>query len=177
MWSWSSLNNMTLQSHFPFDSAARASRLYKRGGREPRGHALRTDRSEEATPDRTHSSQRFNCESNMLYLHVLINIVCIYTKLIKPFEQMETMKSARKDDAGEVGRYELNHSKFSVFTLKDVGWLIVSFLWLSCALSDLSEQIKAATKDNHVRAENTQLMLSYQKGQITLVQYKVKCAQ
>ncbi|KAM9391829.1 HMG domain-containing protein 4a isoform 2-T2 [Pholidichthys leucotaenia] len=38
--------------------------------------------------------------------------------------------------------------------------------------SDLSEQIKAATKDNHVRAENTQLMLSYQKGQITLVQYK-----
>ncbi|KAM6904419.1 heme oxygenase 1a [Xenentodon cancila] len=39
--------------------------------------------------------------------------------------------------------------------------------------SDLSEQIKAATKDNHVRAENTQLMLSYQKGQITLTQYKV----
>uniref|UniRef100_A0A3Q0T8R9 Heme oxygenase n=1 Tax=Amphilophus citrinellus TaxID=61819 RepID=A0A3Q0T8R9_AMPCI len=40
-------------------------------------------------------------------------------------------------------------------------------------IHDLSEQIKAATKDNHVRAENTQLMLSYQKGQITLVQYKV----
>ncbi|XP_015245874.1 PREDICTED: heme oxygenase 1 [Cyprinodon variegatus] len=39
--------------------------------------------------------------------------------------------------------------------------------------SDLSEQIKAATKENHVRAENTQLMLSYQKGQITLPQYKV----
>ncbi|XP_059204955.1 heme oxygenase 1a [Centropristis striata] len=39
--------------------------------------------------------------------------------------------------------------------------------------SDLSEQIKAATKDNHVRAENTELMLSYQKGQITLPQYKV----
>ncbi|KAM7386358.1 hypothetical protein PAMA_009129 [Pampus argenteus] len=39
--------------------------------------------------------------------------------------------------------------------------------------SDLSEQIKAATKDAHVRAENTQLMLSYQKGQITLPQYKV----
>ncbi|XP_020514571.1 heme oxygenase 1a [Labrus bergylta] len=39
--------------------------------------------------------------------------------------------------------------------------------------SDLSERIKAATKDNHVRAENTQLMLSYQKGQITLPQYKV----
>ncbi|XP_022623189.1 heme oxygenase-like [Seriola dumerili] len=55
---------------------------------------------------------------------------------------MENMKSARKNDTGEVG-------------------------------SDLSEQIKAATKDNHVRAENTQLMLSYQKGQITLPQYKV----
>lgn len=39
--------------------------------------------------------------------------------------------------------------------------------------SDLSEQIKAATKRNHVRAENTQLMLSYQQGQITLPQYKV----
>ncbi|XP_005738075.1 heme oxygenase 1a [Pundamilia nyererei] len=55
---------------------------------------------------------------------------------------MDTMKSARKNETGEVG-------------------------------SDLSEQIKAATKDNHVRAENTQLMLSYQKGEITLVQYKV----
>lgn len=55
---------------------------------------------------------------------------------------METMKSARKNETGDVG-------------------------------SDLSEQIKAATKVNHVRAENTQLMLSYQKGQITLPQYKV----
>ncbi|XP_005813569.2 heme oxygenase 1 [Xiphophorus maculatus] len=41
------------------------------------------------------------------------------------------------------------------------------------ASSDLSDQIKAATKENHFRAENTQLMLSYQKGQITLQQYKV----
>ncbi|XP_029294060.1 heme oxygenase 1a [Cottoperca gobio] len=55
---------------------------------------------------------------------------------------METMKSARTNDAGDVGR-------------------------------DLSEQIKAATKDIHVRAENTQLMLSYQKGQISLPQYKL----
>nr|XP_020478792.1 heme oxygenase-like [Monopterus albus] len=55
---------------------------------------------------------------------------------------MENMKSARKNDTGEVG-------------------------------SDLSEQIKAATKNNHVRAENTQLMLSYQKGQITMTEYKV----
>lgn len=45
---------------------------------------------------------------------------------------------------------------------------------MSCfLLSDLSEQIKAATKDSHVRAENTQLMLNYQKGQITQTQYKV----
>ncbi|KAK5856763.1 hypothetical protein PBY51_008335 [Eleginops maclovinus] len=55
---------------------------------------------------------------------------------------METMKSARKNDAGDVG-------------------------------SDLSEQIKAATKDSHIRAENTTLMLSYQRGQITLPQYKL----
>lgn len=39
--------------------------------------------------------------------------------------------------------------------------------------SDLSEQIKAATQEKHVRAENTQLMLSFQKGQITQTQYKV----
>lgn len=55
--------------------------------------------------------------------------------------------------------------------------MIAPFLCFPSGLSDLSEQIKAATKDNHVRAENTQLMLSYQKGEITLVQYKVKCAQ
>lgn len=56
---------------------------------------------------------------------------------------------------------------------KSLLWLIVSFLCCPFALSDLSEQIKAATKDTHVRAENTQLMLNYQKGQITLPQYKV----
>ncbi|XP_034045729.1 heme oxygenase 1a isoform X1 [Thalassophryne amazonica] len=39
--------------------------------------------------------------------------------------------------------------------------------------SDLSEQIKAATQDSHIKAENTQLMLNYQKGQIKLSQYKV----
>lgn len=38
---------------------------------------------------------------------------------------------------------------------------------------DLSEQIKVVTKDSHVRAENTELMLSYQKGQVTLAQYKL----
>ncbi|XP_037112555.1 heme oxygenase 1a [Syngnathus acus] len=39
--------------------------------------------------------------------------------------------------------------------------------------SDLSEQIKEATKENHVRAENTELMLSYQRGQVKLPQYKL----
>ncbi|KAA0706041.1 Heme oxygenase [Triplophysa tibetana] len=39
--------------------------------------------------------------------------------------------------------------------------------------SDLSEQIKAATKDSHIRAENTQLMLNFQRGQITETQYKL----
>lgn len=38
---------------------------------------------------------------------------------------------------------------------------------------DLSEQIKKVTKDVHVRAENTELMLSFQRGQVTLQQYKV----
>uniref|UniRef100_A0A668APY1 Heme oxygenase n=1 Tax=Myripristis murdjan TaxID=586833 RepID=A0A668APY1_9TELE len=38
---------------------------------------------------------------------------------------------------------------------------------------DLSEQIKMVTKESHVRAENTELMLSYQRGQVTLAQYKL----
>lgn len=39
--------------------------------------------------------------------------------------------------------------------------------------SDLSEQIKTATRESHVRAENTELMLSFQRGQVTLPQYKL----
>ncbi|XP_075946285.1 heme oxygenase [Anarhichas minor] len=38
---------------------------------------------------------------------------------------------------------------------------------------DLSEQIKKVTKDSHVRAENTELMLSFQRGQVTLPQFKL----
>ncbi|XP_062853872.1 heme oxygenase-like [Trichomycterus rosablanca] len=38
---------------------------------------------------------------------------------------------------------------------------------------DLSEQIKLATKESHVRAENTELMLAYQKGNVSLPQYKL----
>ncbi|KAM7419076.1 hypothetical protein PAMA_016271 [Pampus argenteus] len=38
---------------------------------------------------------------------------------------------------------------------------------------DLSEQIKKVTKESHVRAENTEMMLSFQKGQVTLPQYKL----
>ncbi|XP_047433393.1 heme oxygenase-like [Mugil cephalus] len=38
---------------------------------------------------------------------------------------------------------------------------------------DLSEQIKKVTKDSHVRAENTEMMLSFQRGQVTLPQYKL----
>lgn len=39
--------------------------------------------------------------------------------------------------------------------------------------SELSEQIKAVTKDIHVRAENTELMLSYQRGRVSLQQYQL----
>ncbi|XP_060774846.1 heme oxygenase-like isoform X1 [Neoarius graeffei] len=38
---------------------------------------------------------------------------------------------------------------------------------------DLSEQIKAATKESHVRAENTELMLAFQRANIGLQQYKL----
>ncbi|KAA0713488.1 Heme oxygenase [Triplophysa tibetana] len=39
--------------------------------------------------------------------------------------------------------------------------------------SDLSEQIKVVTKDSHTRAENTELMLSYQRGHVSLTQYQM----
>lgn len=42
-----------------------------------------------------------------------------------------------------------------------------------CCSRDLSEQIKKVTKEVHVQAESTELMLSFQKGQVTLQQYKV----
>lgn len=38
---------------------------------------------------------------------------------------------------------------------------------------DLSEQIKKVTKESHVRAESTELMLSFQRGQVTLPQFKL----
>ncbi|XP_057700132.1 heme oxygenase-like [Corythoichthys intestinalis] len=38
---------------------------------------------------------------------------------------------------------------------------------------DLSEQIKQVTMESHMRAENTELMLSFQKGQVTMQQYKL----
>ncbi|MEQ2279557.1 hypothetical protein AMECASPLE_010741 [Ameca splendens] len=107
---------MTQRSHFPFDSAATTSGWYKRGGRGVRGYSGAIAKKRQLLlRERTEDCRLLN---------------------------METLKSARKDDSGEAGR-------------------------------DLSEQIKAATKENHIRAENTELMLSYQKGQITLPQYKV----
>lgn len=51
--------------------------------------------------------------------------------------------------------------------------MAVRSIILSLFYRDLSEQIKAVTKESHVRAENTELMLSYQRGQVTLAQYKV----
>lgn len=44
---------------------------------------------------------------------------------------------------------------------------------ICCCSRDLSEQIKKVTVDVHVRAENTELMLSFQRGQVSLQQYKV----
>lgn len=47
----------------------------------------------------------------------------------------------------------------------------ITILFSSCR--DLSEQIKKVTKESHVRAENTELMLSFQRGKVTMQQYKV----
>ncbi|XP_061535921.1 heme oxygenase-like [Phycodurus eques] len=41
------------------------------------------------------------------------------------------------------------------------------------AEKDLSEQMKKVTMESHMRAENTELMLSFQKGQVTTLQYKL----
>ncbi|XP_061684899.1 heme oxygenase-like [Syngnathoides biaculeatus] len=41
------------------------------------------------------------------------------------------------------------------------------------AEQDLSEQIKKVTMESHMRAENTELMLSFQKGQVTKPQFKL----
>lgn len=49
-----------------------------------------------------------------------------------------------------------------------------SFSFYFYFFRDLSEQIKKVTKESHVRAENTELMLSFQRGQVTLPQYKVR---
>ncbi|XP_054636330.1 heme oxygenase-like [Dunckerocampus dactyliophorus] len=38
---------------------------------------------------------------------------------------------------------------------------------------DLSEQIKKVTMESHMRAEKTELMLSFQRGQVTMPQYKL----
>lgn len=47
------------------------------------------------------------------------------------------------------------------------------WLWFISSCRDLSEQIKKVTKESHVRAENTELMMSFQRGQVSLTQYKV----
>lgn len=47
----------------------------------------------------------------------------------------------------------------------------ITILFSSCR--DLSEQIKKVTKESHVRAETTELMLSFQRGKVTMQQYKV----
>ncbi|XP_060942897.1 heme oxygenase-like [Limanda limanda] len=39
--------------------------------------------------------------------------------------------------------------------------------------SDLSEQIKEVTRESHVRAESTEMMLSFQRGQVSPAQYKL----
>lgn len=73
-------------------SPLRPSRLYKRGRRRLRGHRGREHRQ------RTSVKEDFS-------LSQLIRTFSISSKLP---EQMETMKSARKNDTGEVGRYDVS---------------------------------------------------------------------
>lgn len=49
----------------------------------------------------------------------------------------------------------------------------ISCLSLFSFCRDLSEQIKKVTKESHVRAESTELMLSFQRGQVTRPQFKL----
>lgn len=58
-----------------------------------------------------------------------------------------------------------------MYPIKDV--FLIRLPGICCCCRDLSEQIKQVTKDVHAQAENTELMLSFQRGQVTLQQYKV----
>lgn len=95
----------------------------------------------------------------IIYLYSYI--LCTYTKPMKPFEQMDTMKSARKNETGEVGRYgsslywlfsEQNHWRFAAFALKDilghVEWLFpfcVSLLPSAIYQSRLKQPLRTTT--------------------------------
>ncbi|XP_014909079.1 heme oxygenase isoform X2 [Poecilia latipinna] len=68
---------------------------------------------------------------------------------------------------------ELNHSWFDIFRSTMETEKRTQKSAEQTVTRDLSEQIKEVTKESHVRAENTELMLSFQRGQVTLPQYKL----
>uniref|UniRef100_A0A3B3SFK8 heme oxygenase (biliverdin-producing) n=1 Tax=Paramormyrops kingsleyae TaxID=1676925 RepID=A0A3B3SFK8_9TELE len=86
---------------------------------------------------------------------------------VEVFDDLLKMQTAAEPEAGVRRRHGVQNNNTALEMdknhLEDV----------QISGSDLSEQIKAVTKDSHVRAENTELMLSFQRGQITLPQYKV----
>ncbi|XP_064170309.1 heme oxygenase 1a [Anguilla rostrata] len=86
---------------------------------------------------------------------------------IQVFDDLQKMLTVTEADANWQRRQAQHSSKDGVETVKN---RLTEKVQISS--SDLSEQIKAVTKDSHVRAENTELMLSYQRGHITLPQYK-----
>uniref|UniRef100_A0A3B3SG37 heme oxygenase (biliverdin-producing) n=1 Tax=Paramormyrops kingsleyae TaxID=1676925 RepID=A0A3B3SG37_9TELE len=86
---------------------------------------------------------------------------------VEVFDDLLKMQTAAEPEAGVRRRHGVQNNNTALEMdknhLEDV----------QISGSDLSEQIKAVTKDSHVRAENTELMLSFQRGQITLPQYKL----
>ncbi|XP_048869953.1 heme oxygenase 1a [Brienomyrus brachyistius] len=87
---------------------------------------------------------------------------------IEVFDDLLKMQIAAEPEAGVRQRHGVQNNNMALETDKNHPKEDVQI-----SGSDLSEQIKAATKENHVRAENTELMLSFQRGQITLPQYKL----
>ncbi|KAG9335924.1 hypothetical protein JZ751_003481 [Albula glossodonta] len=81
------------------------------------------------------------------------------------------LSEKRRQD--EEGHLELSLKTRADVNIKRREEIRKAYLTILQYHSDLSEQIKAVTKDSHVRAENTELMLSYQRGLITLQQYKI----
>ncbi|KAI1883998.1 hypothetical protein AGOR_G00221860 [Albula goreensis] len=101
---------------------------------------------------------------------VLEEAVRAFELNIEVFDDLQKMLGVAETDSDTRHRQSARDSRDAAHGVETVKSRLEN---AQLSSSDLSEQIKAVTKDSHVRAENTELMLSYQRGLITLQQYKL----